>query len=115
MGNISYLSVLKYFLSSTTSPCCCERIRQNCPRRSHRRSFGDMREARLGMLPVAAIFGVLDMNVPLCPMSCYQLANTAEKYLEREYRETGRMMIMKRAYVEYVPLGVIGKFVVIVH
>eukprot|EP01034_Spumella_vulgaris_P022998 gene22998-29184_t len=39
------------------------------------------------------------------------LANTAEKYLQPEYRETGRMMIMKKVHVHYVPLGVIGAIV----
>lgn len=39
------------------------------------------------------------------------LANTAEKYLKPEYRETGRMMIMKKVHVEFVPLGVIGAIV----
>lgn len=39
------------------------------------------------------------------------LANSGEKYLQREYRETGRMMMMKKVYVDYVPLGVIGAIV----
>jgi acyl-CoA reductase-like NAD-dependent aldehyde dehydrogenase len=39
------------------------------------------------------------------------LANSGEQYLSREYRETGRMMMMKKVYVEYVPLGVIGAIV----
>uniref|UniRef100_A0A6B2L1U5 Cyclic nucleotide-binding domain-containing protein n=1 Tax=Arcella intermedia TaxID=1963864 RepID=A0A6B2L1U5_9EUKA len=39
------------------------------------------------------------------------LANSGEQYLSREYRDTGRMMVMKRVYVEYVPLGVIGAIV----
>ena len=39
------------------------------------------------------------------------LADCGEKYLQREYRETGRMMMMKKAYVEFVPLGVIGAIV----
>jgi acyl-CoA reductase-like NAD-dependent aldehyde dehydrogenase len=39
------------------------------------------------------------------------LANSGEQYLQKEYRDTGRMMMMKRVYVEYVPLGVIGAIV----
>lgn len=39
------------------------------------------------------------------------LADSGEQYLEREYRDTGRMMIMKKVYVEYIPLGVIGAIV----
>lgn len=39
------------------------------------------------------------------------LAESGEKYLQREYRDTGKMMMMKRAYVEYTPVGVIGAIV----
>lgn len=39
------------------------------------------------------------------------LANSGEQYLVPEYRSTGRMMIMKKVHVEYVPLGVIGAIV----
>jgi acyl-CoA reductase-like NAD-dependent aldehyde dehydrogenase len=39
------------------------------------------------------------------------LSNSGEKYLQPEEREVGRMMMMKRVYVEYVPLGVIGAIV----
>ena len=39
------------------------------------------------------------------------LSSQGEKCLQREYRDTGRMMIMKRVYVDYVPLGVIGAIV----
>lgn len=39
------------------------------------------------------------------------LADLGEKYLTREYRETGRMMMMKRVYVEWTPVGVIGAIV----
>jgi hypothetical protein len=34
------------------------------------------------------------------------LINSGEKYLKREYRESGRLMMMKTAYVEYIPLGI---------
>lgn len=39
------------------------------------------------------------------------LAESGEKYLTPEYRETGRMMMMKKVHVEFVPLGVIGAIV----
>ena len=39
------------------------------------------------------------------------LANSGEQYLTREYRDTGRMMMMKKVYVDFVPLGVIGAIV----
>ena len=39
------------------------------------------------------------------------LANSGEQYLQREYRDTGRMMVMKRVYVDWTPLGVIGAIV----
>lgn len=39
------------------------------------------------------------------------LCDHGEKYLKREYRETGRMMMMKKVYVDYIPLGVIGAIV----
>ena len=39
------------------------------------------------------------------------LADYGEQYLKREYRETGRMMIMKTVYVEWVPVGVVGAIV----
>lgn len=39
------------------------------------------------------------------------LANSGEQYLVPEYRDTGRMMMMKTARVEFVPLGVIGAIV----
>lgn len=39
------------------------------------------------------------------------LADSAEQYLLPEYRSTGRMMMMKKVHVEYIPLGVIGAIV----
>jgi len=39
------------------------------------------------------------------------LANSGEKCLQREYRETGRMMMMKKVYVDFVPVGVVGAIV----
>jgi acyl-CoA reductase-like NAD-dependent aldehyde dehydrogenase len=39
------------------------------------------------------------------------LANAGEQYLISEKRDTGRMMIMKKVKVEFVPLGVIGAIV----
>lgn len=39
------------------------------------------------------------------------LSESGEKWLQPEYRDSGRMMMMKKAYVEYVPLGVIGAIV----
>ena len=39
------------------------------------------------------------------------LASSGEQCLTREYRETGRMMMMKKVYVDFVPLGVIGAIV----
>ncbi len=39
------------------------------------------------------------------------LCDYGEGYLQRQYRETGRMMMMKNAYVDYTPLGVIGAIV----
>lgn len=39
------------------------------------------------------------------------LANSGEQYLQPEARATGRMMMMKKVRVEFVPLGVIGAIV----
>jgi len=39
------------------------------------------------------------------------LANAGEQYLIPEKRDTGRMMIMKKVQVEFLPLGVIGAIV----
>lgn len=39
------------------------------------------------------------------------LASSGEQYLVPEARDTGRMMMMKKVRVEYVPLGVIGAIV----
>eukprot|EP01040_Poterioochromonas_malhamensis_P011867 gene11867-12943_t len=39
------------------------------------------------------------------------LINSGEKYLAPEEREPGRLMMMKRVYVEFVPFGVIGAIV----
>lgn len=39
------------------------------------------------------------------------LASSGEQYLVPEKRETGRMMMMKKVRVEFVPLGVIGAIV----
>ena len=39
------------------------------------------------------------------------LADSGAEYLAPEYRSTGRMMIMKRVRVEFIPLGVIGAIV----
>lgn len=39
------------------------------------------------------------------------LSESGEQYLQPEYRDSGRMMMMKKAYVEFVPLGVIGAIV----
>lgn len=39
------------------------------------------------------------------------LADSGEQYLLPEYRSTGRMMMMKKVHVEYIPLGVIGAIV----
>lgn len=39
------------------------------------------------------------------------LASSGEQYLVPEKRDTGRMMIMKKVRVEFIPLGVIGAIV----
>jgi acyl-CoA reductase-like NAD-dependent aldehyde dehydrogenase len=39
------------------------------------------------------------------------LASQGEQYLVPEYRDTGRMMFLKKVHVEYIPLGVIGAIV----
>jgi len=39
------------------------------------------------------------------------LADSGEKYLQPEERDTGRMMMMKKVRVEYTPVGVIGAIV----
>lgn len=57
---------------------------------------------------------LLDALIGEVLVTCEKLAwleGSGEKYLKREYRETGRMMIMKRVYVDYIPLGVIGAIV----
>lgn len=57
---------------------------------------------------------LLDAYVGELLVSCEKLlwlANSGEKYLQPEPRESGRMMIMKKVHVEFVPLGVIGAIV----
>lgn len=47
-------------------------------------------------------------------MTCEKLtwlANAGEQYLIPEKRDTGRMMILKKVHVEFIPLGVIGAIV----
>ncbi len=39
------------------------------------------------------------------------LTNNGEKFLKPEVRDSGRLMMLKRAYVEFIPLGVIGAIV----
>jgi acyl-CoA reductase-like NAD-dependent aldehyde dehydrogenase len=39
------------------------------------------------------------------------LADSGEQYLRSEHRPTGRMMVLKRVRVDYIPLGVIGAIV----
>jgi len=39
------------------------------------------------------------------------LANSGEQYLVPEFRDVGRMMMMKRVWVEYRPVGVVGAIV----
>ena len=39
------------------------------------------------------------------------LAGSGEQYLVPEKRDTGRMMMMKKVRVEFIPLGVIGAIV----
>jgi acyl-CoA reductase-like NAD-dependent aldehyde dehydrogenase len=39
------------------------------------------------------------------------LISSGEQHLQKEYRDTGKMMMMKKVYVEFVPLGVIGAIV----
>lgn len=51
---------------------------------------------------------LLDAVIGEVLVTCEKLAwlsNSGEQILQREYRESGRMMIMKRAYVEFIPLG----------
>lgn len=57
---------------------------------------------------------LLDAYVGELLVSCEKLlwlANSGEKYLQPEPRESGRMMIMKKVHVEFIPLGVIGAIV----
>ena len=47
-------------------------------------------------------------------MTCEKLvwlSEQGEKYLRPEFRDTGRMMMMKNVRVEYTPVGVIGAIV----
>lgn len=57
---------------------------------------------------------LLDAIIGEVLVSCEKLAwlaSSGEKCLQREYRDTGRMMVMKKVYVDYTPLGVIGAIV----
>ena len=57
---------------------------------------------------------MLDALIGEVLVTCEKLAwliSSGEQYLVPEYRDTGRMMMMKRVHVEYVPLGVIGAIV----
>ena len=57
---------------------------------------------------------LLDAIIGEILVSCEKLtwlADSGEQYLQREYRDTGRMMMMKRVYVDWTPLGVIGAIV----
>lgn len=56
----------------------------------------------------------LDALIGEILVSCEKLvwlADSGEKYLQPEDRETGRMMMMKSVHVEYTPVGVIGAIV----
>jgi acyl-CoA reductase-like NAD-dependent aldehyde dehydrogenase len=56
----------------------------------------------------------LDALIGEVLVTCEKLAwlsSSGEQYLVPEYRDTGRMMVMKTAHVEYIPLGVIGAIV----
>ncbi|KAJ1428867.1 putative aldehyde dehydrogenase [Ochromonadaceae sp. CCMP2298] len=56
---------------------------------------------------------MLDALIGEVLVTCEKLAwlCTAEKYLADEYRETGRMMMMKKVHVEYRPVGVVGALI----
>jgi acyl-CoA reductase-like NAD-dependent aldehyde dehydrogenase len=57
---------------------------------------------------------LLDALIGEVLVTCEKLAwleSSGEQYLVPEYRDTGRMMMMKKVYVEFVPLGVIGAIV----
>eukprot|EP00607_Mallomonas_marina_P003787 CAMPEP_0182430560 /NCGR_PEP_ID=MMETSP1167-20130531/41635_1 /TAXON_ID=2988 /ORGANISM="Mallomonas Sp, Strain CCMP3275" /LENGTH=478 /DNA_ID=CAMNT_0024615799 /DNA_START=337 /DNA_END=1773 /DNA_ORIENTATION=- len=57
---------------------------------------------------------LLDAIIGEVLVTCEKLAwlsDKGEQCLTKEYRDTGRMMMMKRVYVEWVPLGVIGAIV----
>lgn len=57
---------------------------------------------------------LLDALIGEILVSCEKLtwlADSGEQCLQREYRDTGRMMMMKRVYVDWTPLGVIGAIV----
>ncbi len=71
---------------------------ENCARVAVRESGKTMLDALIGEVLVT------------CEKLTW-LAGSGEQYLQREYRDTGKMMMMKRVYVEYVPLGVIGAIV----
>jgi acyl-CoA reductase-like NAD-dependent aldehyde dehydrogenase len=56
----------------------------------------------------------LDAIIGEVLVTCEKLAwliDSGEQYLSPEYRSTGRMMIMKKVHVQYVPLGVIAAIV----
>lgn len=57
---------------------------------------------------------MLDAMVGDVLTSCEKLAwlaSSGEQYLVPEYRDVGRMMMMKRAWVEFRPVGVVGAIV----
>jgi hypothetical protein len=57
---------------------------------------------------------MLDALIGEVLVTCEKLAwleKDGEKYLRPEPRDTGRMMLMKKVHVEFVPLGVIGAIV----
>lgn len=71
---------------------------ENCARVAVRESGKTMLDALIGEVLVT------------CEKLTW-LANSGEQWLVPESRESGRMMMMKKVYVEYVPLGVIGAIV----
>eukprot|EP00981_Chlorochromonas_danica_P009772 scaffold2815_cov180-Ochromonas_danica.AAC.7 len=71
---------------------------ENCARVAVRESGKTMLDALIGEVLVT------------CEKLVW-LAESGEKYLTREHRDTGRLMMMKRVYVDFIPLGVIGAIV----
>eukprot|EP00605_Chrysophyceae_sp_TOSAG23-4_P001273 GSChrysophyteH1.ASY1.ANO1.1384.1 assembled CDS len=94
----SQSSFAKRRLLMRTMQRCIVENQENCARVAVRESGKTMLDALIGEVLVT------------CEKLSW-LASSGEQYLQPESRSTGRMMIMKKVRVEWVPMGVIGAIV----